>query len=317
MLTVSNLSFSYNQKTVLNNISFSVNPGEHIAIVGQSGCGKSTLLKCLYGLTDLDNGTIYWNDHQILGPAYHLVPGMDFMKYLAQDFGLELFATVAQNIGQHLSNFYLDKKEERVKELLSLVEMTEFAHVKAKLLSGGQMQRVALARALAKEPEVLLLDEPFSHIDSFQKNRLRRNLFAHLKKENITCIVATHDSEESLPFADRIMVMQDGEALAYTTPQELYNNPKNVYTAALFGDINHLNRKDFGGPDEEILCYPHQLKITDETGTPAVVQSCYFHGGYYLIIANINNTTQPIYIQHYTAIKQGKAITIALANIKE
>ncbi|GLB48019.1 ABC transporter ATP-binding protein [Neptunitalea lumnitzerae] len=289
MLNVANISFSYNEKPILKNLSFNVQQGEHIAVVGESGCGKSTLLKCLYGLFDLDAGEMFYNETQILGPAYHLVPGMDFMKYLAQDFDLMPFITVAENIGKYLSNFYKEEKQQRIKELLDMVEMTPYANVKAKLLSGGQMQRVALARAIAREPKVLLLDEPFSHIDSFQKNRLRRNLFQHLKQANITCIVATHDKEESLPFADKILVMKAGEALSFSTPKEVYNNPKNTYTAALFGDINVLNGKDFGKTEKEIICYPHQLHIVPENGTPAMVKECYYRGADYLVIAELQN----------------------------
>ncbi|GLB53396.1 ABC transporter ATP-binding protein [Neptunitalea chrysea] len=292
MLKVSNVCFSYDAKKVLNNISFSVNQGEHIAIVGESGCGKSTLLRCLYGLYDLDEGELAYNNEKILGPAYNLVPGMDFMKYLAQDFDLMPFITVAENIGKYLSNFYKEEKQIRIKELLDMVEMTPYANVKAKLLSGGQMQRVALARAIAREPKVLLLDEPFSHIDSFQKNRLRRNLFRHLKEANITCIVATHDREESLPFADKILVMKAGETLSYDTPNTIYNTPKNKYTAALFGDINVLNKKDFGGYDEELICYPHQVHIVQENGTPATVKECYYRGADYLVIAELTNKQQ-------------------------
>lgn len=311
MLQINNLSFSYQKKQVLKNISFQVNKGEHIALIGESGCGKSTLLKCLYGLFDLEAGEMFWNNTQILGPAYNLVPGMDFMKYLAQDFDLMPFITVAENIGKHLSNFYREEKQQRIKQLLDMVEMTEYANVKAKQLSGGQMQRVALARALAKEPEILMLDEPFSHIDTFQKNRLRRNLFHHLKKENITCIVATHDREESLPFADRILVMKDGETLSYNTPENLYNNPDNIYTASLFGDINLLNRKDFGGTDEEVICYPHHLNIVTDPATPATVKECYFQGAGYLVIAELT-TGQRIFLKHPRPIAKESMINLVL-----
>ena len=164
MLKVHNIQFSYQNAAILKSISFSLEKGKNLAIIGESGCGKSTLLKLIYGLHDLDAGQIFWNDIEVLGPKYHLIPGMPFMKYLAQDFDLMPFITVAENVGKYLSNFFPEDKQVRIAELLEIVEMTEYADVKAKLLSGGQMQRVALARVLALEPEVLLLDEPFSHI---------------------------------------------------------------------------------------------------------------------------------------------------------
>ena len=186
MLQVQNITFGYDDKSVIKQIDFTINKGQNIAIIGESGCGKSTLLKLIYGLYDLDEGQIFWGETEVLGIKFNLVPGMSFMKYLSQDFDLMPYITVAENVGKYLSNVNLEKKQQRIQELLEIVEMSEFANVKAKFLSGGQQQRVALARVLALEPEVLLLDEPFSQIDNFRKNALRRNLFAYLKSREMT-----------------------------------------------------------------------------------------------------------------------------------
>ena len=113
MLRVENLSFSYDRLQVLESIDLRIQRGEHVAIIGESGCGKSTLLKLLYGLMDLKQGEIFWEDEQILGPAYNLVPGAPFMKYLSQDFDLMPFTSVAENIGQYLSVFYPEELKER------------------------------------------------------------------------------------------------------------------------------------------------------------------------------------------------------------
>ncbi len=125
------------------------------------------------------------------------------MKYMSQGFDLMGVTTVAENISEYLSVFYPKELKERTEELLDIIEMKRFAKTKVKHLSIGQQQRVALARALAQKPEVLLLDEPFSHIDNFRKNSLRRNLFNYLKEEKITCLTATHDHNDILPFADQ------------------------------------------------------------------------------------------------------------------
>ena len=255
MLTVRDISFSYNDTPNLNSISFSLTKGKNLALIGESGCGKSTLLKLIYGLYDLDEGQIFWNDTEVLGPKYHLIPGMPFMKYLAQDFDLMPFITVAENVGKHLSNFYPEEKKARIAELLEIVEMTEYANVKAKFLSGGQMQRVALARVLALEPEVLLLDEPFSHIDNFRKNSLRRKLFGYLKEQQITCIVATHDSTDVLAFADEVAIIKEGKIVESGIPKFIYGNPKDKYVASLFGDVNEIKING-----ELKFVYPHQLK---------------------------------------------------------
>jgi ABC-type nitrate/sulfonate/bicarbonate transport system ATPase subunit len=190
MLKIKINNFTFFNQLILENIDIEVERGANLSLIGESGCGKSTLLKIIYGLLDCDNGTVFWNDFQVLGPKFHLVPGMSFMKYLAQDFDLMPFITVGENVGKFLSNFYPEEKQQRIDVLLDLVEMTDFKHVKAKFLSGGQMQRVALARVLAQEPEVLLLDEPFSHIDNFRKNHLRRKIFSYLKEKKITTVVA-------------------------------------------------------------------------------------------------------------------------------
>jgi ABC-type Fe3+/spermidine/putrescine transport system ATPase subunit len=226
MLQVENITFSYDKNKVIKNINFSVSKGQNIAIIGESGCGKSTLLKLIYGLYDLDEGQIFWNENEVLGPKFHLVPGMSFMKYLAQDFDLRPFITVAENVGKYLSNIYPEIKQSRINELLEIVEMTEYSNVKAKFLSGGQQQRVALAKVLALEPEVLLLDEPFSQIDNFRKNSLRRKLFSYLKSKEITCLVATHDSSDSLSFADETIVLNDGKIVTKEKSDYLYKHPK-------------------------------------------------------------------------------------------
>ena len=158
--------------------------------------------------------------------------------------------------------------------------MQEFADVKAKYLSGGQMQRVAIARVLALEPEVLLLDEPFSHIDNFRKNSLRRKLFAYLKQKQITCIVATHDSTDVLSFADEVLVMQQGAIIEKGSPKFIYENPKNLYVASLFGDVNAIEIKG-----KTHFVYPHQLKVVKNSDLKIAVTTCYFRGSHYLVEA--------------------------------
>lgn len=282
MLQVTGISFSYLKEKTLQDISFSTEKGTLLAIIGESGCGKSTLLKLIYGLFDADNGTIFWNSTEVQGPKFNLIPGMDFMKYLAQDFDLMPFITVAENVGKYLSNFYPEEKQQRIAELLAIVEMSDYANTKAKYLSGGQMQRVALARVLALEPEVLLLDEPFSHIDNFMKNSLRRKLFAYLKEKEITTIVATHDSTDVLSFADKVLVLKNGQKVVYTNPITLFSNPPSKYVASLFGEINEIPGHYFDDK-KLILLFPHQLKIVKISKLKGTVSKSYFKGNHYLI----------------------------------
>ncbi|MCK0146798.1 ABC transporter ATP-binding protein [Arenibacter sp. F26102] len=286
MLQVNSLSFAYDKIPVLTDIGFKVSKGEHISIVGESGCGKSTLLKIIYGLLQPDQGDIFWGEKQVLGPDFNLVPGESYMKYLSQDFDLMPFTTVAENVSQFLSVFYPEELKARTAELLEMIDMVPFAKVKVKNLSGGQQQRVALARVLAQKPELLLLDEPFGHIDNFRKNQLRRNLFGYLKKEEISCITATHDFQDILPYANRIIVLKDQEIMVDANTKNLYNNPKNIYTATLFGEANHIPIniiKSYGDVERKIIVYAHEFRISNKSGIPTTVEKCYFMGSHFLI----------------------------------
>jgi ABC-type sulfate/molybdate transport systems ATPase subunit len=279
--------------------------------MGESGCGKSTLLKAIYGLLNLKKGEIYWKENQVLGPKFNLVPGMDLFKYVAQDFDLMPYISVAENIKKFLSRFYPEESEARTQELLDVIEMTSFANTKVKNLSGGQKQRVAIARALANEPELLLLDEPFGQIDNFKKNSLRRKLFTYLKEKNIACIVATHDKNDALSFADSLLIIRNNRILVNNTPIEIYKNPENKYIAALFDDVNDIVLNE-----EKVLLYPHQIKIIEHsaknTALPikrATVLNSYFKGAYWLIEAVFEN--QVVFLNHSADLKKNKAIHIS------
>jgi len=314
MLVVKNISFTYIENPVIENVSFEIAKGQNVAVIGESGCGKSTLLKLIYGLYDLANGEILYNNEPILGPKYNLIPGEDYIKYLAQDFDLMPYTTVEENVGKFLSNIYKDKKKSRVQELLEMVEMTEFAKVKAKYLSGGQQQRVALARVLALEPEILLLDEPFSQIDSFRKNSLRRNLFNYFKKKQITCIIATHDSTEALSFSDETIVLQNGKLIAKGSSRQLYDNPPSFYVASLFGEVNELKQSHFAdleGSDETLLLYPHQLKVVDEGKMKAIVKQCYFKGSHYLVKAAFEK--RALFFEHNSELELNQEVSLEIA----
>ncbi|WP_343707552.1 ABC transporter ATP-binding protein [Flavobacterium sp.] len=286
MLDIQNISFSYTESPVIKNISFSIEKGQNIAIIGESGCGKSTLLKLIYGLYDLDEGKIFYGDKPVLGPKFNLIPGMPYMKYLAQDFDLSPYETVAENVGKFLSNGFANMKKLRVQELLEMVEMEQFSNVKTKFLSGGQQQRVALVRVLALEPEVILLDEPFSQIDAFRKNALRRNLFRYLKQKGITCIIATHDSTDALSFADQAIVMRNGEVLVKDDPSKIYEDPKVKYVASLFGEVNEIPTHlllSYEDETHKTLVYPHQFKMVSESKLMVKIRRTYFRGSHYLI----------------------------------
>lgn len=310
MLQIKKVSFGYYKTTVLKAINFNVDAGKNLAIIGESGSGKSTLLKLIYGEYDLKQGQIFWKDKEILGPKHNLVIGYDFMKYVTQEFDLMPFITVEENIGKYLSRFYPEDKQKRTKELIQVVELEAFANTKVKNLSGGQKQRVAIARALAKQPEILLLDEPFSHIDNFKKQSLRRSVFRFLKEKNITCIVATHDKNDVLGFADEMIVLHNKEIIAKDTPQDLYNNPKLPLVASFFGEYNVI--EPYG------IVYAHQLKIVlrqdqqPNSELKAVVKTSYFNGNSWLIEADYNSKS--IFIEHHSQIDKNSKIQFSIAS---
>lgn len=286
MLKITSVDYTISDRFSLRNLHFSIEQGAHVAIIGESGCGKTTLLKLIYGLYDTTSGTIFWKDTQITGPKENLVPGMPFIKYLSQDFDLMPFISVEENIKKFLSRLYPEESAQRTEELLEVVEMSAFAKAHVKTLSGGQKQRVALAQSIAKEPEILLLDEPFSHIDNFRKNRLRRKLFSYLKKQQITCIVATHDSTDILSYMDQTIVIREGEIISNAPTKELYKNPKTHYIASLFGEVNEIPAYLFDPTLKDtstlVLVYPHQI-VEATMGLEVIIQQSYFKGSYYLI----------------------------------
>lgn len=304
MLKVKNLFYSYDPEIpVLKGISFEIGEGDHLCVMGESGCGKSTLLKGIYGLLDLDEGEIFWKEKQVLGPAYNLVPGMPFFKYVAQDNDLMPFTSVADNVSKYLSRIDMEGAKRRTDELLEVIGMSEFREKKVKDLSGGQKQRVALARALALDPELLLLDEPFSQVDNFKKNSLRRTLFNYLKDKGIACVVATHDSEDALSFADKMLVIQHNKQEAFAAPADLFKNPPGKYVASLFDDVNEV---EVGG--KKTLLYPDQIQIVNDSEKNGRVLRSYFKGSHWLI--EIQYQEQLLYVNH--SVKLPEQMTVSL-----
>jgi ABC-type Fe3+/spermidine/putrescine transport system ATPase subunit len=292
MLKLESVCYSYKQAFRLDDVSFKVNKGECLGIIGKSGCGKTTILKLIFGEFEPESGKIEWDGKKVLGPSEQLISGHEDFKYVTQDFELMPFISVLENIIKPLSRQYMSQNVERARTLLKVVDLERFEHRKVKNLSGGQKQRVALAQALAKKPKLLLLDEPFSHIDNFLKNELRRNLFELLKKEEITCVVVTHDIADILPFSDNIAVLKNGNLLKYNSPENLYNSPELPYVAGLFGDYNHIESDlitDLNVGMESVIVYPQDVEIEEDRHGNTKVIDQYFSGSHYLVKVKWNN----------------------------
>jgi iron(III) transport system ATP-binding protein len=282
MLQLIEINFAFAKAETLKNISLEIKQGTHVAVIGESGCGKSTLLDITYGLLQAKSGQVVWDNEELLGANHHLVPGHPMMKYVPQEFDLMPFTTVFENVGEHLS-IQIDDRSERIAQLLDVVDMSDFKDRKVKTLSGGQKQRVAIAKALAQEPQLLLLDEPFSHIDNFRKNALRRKLFAYLTDNNISCLVATHDRDDVLSFCHKTVIMRKGEIIDYRNTKEVYEQPLSVYTASLFDEVNFIPQ-EWLDVSKDLVLYPHQLVIA-KNGFEVQVKQSFFQGTDYLILA--------------------------------
>ena len=312
MLSVESLSFKYDQKKVLKNVSFQLPKGGHLAIMGESGSGKSTLLKVIYGLLEPKEGKVFWNGKQVMGPRYQLIAGEQSMKLVSQEPDLMPYISVRENIETHLSVFDEETHQERIDELLEIVGLRKFADVRADRLSGGQKQRVALAKAIAQEPEVLLLDEPFSNIDQFLKNNLRLQFFSNLQEKGITLITASHDPEDVIPFADYLLVIKNGKPIVFDSPKMVYDKPKSLYTASLFGYINELPIsifENYSTSKGKILIYPHEFYLTNDSGIEAYVVNNHFKGAHYLIEA-VSKDGHSLYFTNANALKIHTQVTL-------
>ena len=282
LLEINNLYFSHSQeKPLFQNFNLKLDEGKIIALAGESGCGKSTLLSLIYGLHDWNQGEIVFEGRKLMGPKGNLVPGEAEMKFVAQNFDLMPYATVADNVGKFISNINLAKKKETVLELLDVVGLVEFADVLPKNLSGGQQQRVAIARALSVLPKLLLLDEPFSNLDFARKIELREKLFRYVKENNISLVISTHELQDIIAWTDQIIVLQNGRLIQNNSAEETYKDPYNPYVAKLFGEVNIFTDNEISELQiSRFFYYPHQIKIS-ENGVEAEVLESRFGGNHY------------------------------------
>ncbi len=282
LLEINNLYFSHTKdQPLFENFNLKLNEGKIIALAGESGCGKSTLLSLIYGLLNWERGEILFKDQKLMGPKGNLVPGEPEMKLVAQNFDLMTYATVAENVGKFISNINLTKKKESVNELLDVVGLSEFANTLPKNLSGGQQQRVAIVRALSVLPKLLLLDEPFSHLDFARKIELREKLFKYVKEKNISLIISTHEIQDIIPWLDQIVILDHGKLIQTDDAEETYKNPYNQYVAKLFGEVNifsEAEKSDF--KISNFAYFPQNIKISAE-GFAAQVLESRFAGNHY------------------------------------
>ncbi len=239
MLAVSTISLAY-EKPVLCDVSLTLVGSEIIGLVGKSGAGKSSLLKIMAGLIDQDNGDVLLDGKLQPKSSLRLIPGTKGIELVNQDFKLDVYHTVAENIRESILYLPNAERERRVEQMLSLFELKPIRHQKAHLLSGGEQQRLAIARAVAKKPKVLLLDEPFAHLDARLRLKLTNFLLKLKEKEGVAMVIVSHDGQEILGVSDSICILKNGRLSRKKNRIESYYNPSSKIDALFFGPINSI-----------------------------------------------------------------------------
>ncbi|WP_119678294.1 ABC transporter ATP-binding protein [Indioceanicola profundi] len=246
-LSLDRVSHRYRTKLAVNDVSLSIAAGEIVCLVGPSGCGKSTLLRLAAGLETLQQGTIGIDGRTIAEPGHALAPERRGIGLVFQDYALFPHLTVLDNVRFGLNRLPAAEQKLRAMEALTQVGMQDYAKSYPDALSGGQQQRVALARAMAPKPAVLLLDEPFSGLDTRLRETVRDETLHVLKKSGAATMIVTHDPEEAMFLADRIALMRDGQLVQVGAPVELYTRPACIFAASFFGEVNQLSARVRGG----------------------------------------------------------------------
>ena len=218
---------------LLHNITFTQRKHQKIAIAGETGAGKSTLLKIIAGLSQPDSGEVFFENERVRGPEEELLPGHAGIAYLSQHFELQKFLRVEQVL--RYSNTLADQV---VRKLYEVCQIDHLLSRKTDQLSGGEKQRIAICRLLISSPRLLLLDEPFSHLDMVHKNTLKTVIDDIGDKLKISCILVSHDPEDTLSWADNILVMKAGRVIQNDKPEIIYRQPFNEYAGGLFGNYN-------------------------------------------------------------------------------
>jgi multiple sugar transport system ATP-binding protein len=270
----------------IRNISFEVNRGEVIAIIGESGSGKSTLLKCIYGLLKLDSGEVLLNGTKVLGPDEQLIPGSKEMKMVTQDFSLNIYAKVYDNIASMLSNTDVKAKQQKTASIMEHLHIEHLKEKKIISLSGGEQQRVAIAKAMVSDTKVLLLDEPFSQVDALLKNQLRADVKRLAAETGVTVLMVSHDPADGLFLANQILLIKDGQLIQQGEPSFVYNHPEHVYTAQLLGNAVVLNATEarkigLESDKQEVVFYPEWVELKNSWNSRRFeVREVYYKGFY-------------------------------------
>lgn len=316
LLKVANVTRQIEDTVAVNAVSFTQNKLEKIAIAGETGSGKSTLLKIVAGLVQPDSGSVMFNNKRIAGPDEKLVAGHEDIAYLSQHFELQKFLRVEQVLE------YANKlTDDEAGTLFELCRIDHLLKRRTDELSGGEKQRIAIARLLISAPKLLLLDEPFSNLDMMQRNTLKSVLEDLCRGLKITCILVSHDPQDVLTWANKILIMKNGKVVQKGTPEAVYKMPVNAYTAGLFGKFSHINIAETNLPipgrnkikRKELYLRPENLQLVskNDKSVKAQITKVIFTGDRYEL--ELATTTEELIVQtEKSKYKAGDNVYISL-----
>jgi iron(III) transport system ATP-binding protein len=316
MLQLAGINLSFGRNHVVRDVSFEVGRGALVCLLGPSGCGKTTTLRLIAGLEAPASGTVTIDGQRVSGNGRLVPPHRRNVGFLFQDFALFPHLTVAENVAFGLARLDRDAARRRTLEMLERVRLLEHAGKYPHMLSGGEQQRVALARALAPNPGLILLDEPFSDLDTSLRGQVRDETLRLLRDTGVTTVMVTHDPEEAMLTADRIVLMRDGQVVQTGTPNALYLHPVDAFTAGFFGDLNRLdgivdggwirtclgaipNRQHADGSRVDVLIRPDALTLappgtrSNQPDTEARVCAVQYAGRCSLVRIGLGDGTDP------------------------
>ncbi|MGV3504077.1 MAG: ABC transporter ATP-binding protein [Adhaeribacter sp.] len=288
LLEVKGIWFRENRQEVLKDISFTQTQGRKLALAGETGSGKSTLLQVIAGLVQPGEGLVLFDKQKVKGPAEVLVPGHPGIAYLSQQYELPQFLRVEQVL-----RYANTLEPEDAAALFELCHISHLLERSTSQLSGGERQRIALARLLLGGPRLLLLDEPYSNLDRAHKNLLQGVIRDLSQELGITCLLVSHDPQDTLSWADEILVLQNGALLQQGSPEQVYRQPRNTYAAGLFGSYNLVSGEaasliaqalDLSQvPGKSLLIRPENLHLATgaEPAFAARLEAKRFFGAYY------------------------------------
>ena len=292
-LNIENLIKFYSKDNpLIKDLNFSVNKGEFVSFIGESGSGKTTFLKCLAGLEKINSGKITLNNRVLDDKTTFVKPNHRKIGFIFQDYPLFPHLSVLENLKINLDEQY----EKNIKYYIELTGLDNLLNRYPHELSGGEQQRVCITRALIREPDLLLMDEPFSNLDVSIKSKIQSEVYKILKSTDTTTILVTHDIKDTFDISDRILVFKAGIVQQYDKPEEMYCNPVNCYCAKILGDLNriHIDGK-------ELYIRPEKIKIVDKSKHKIKVEKTSFIGKEYKIKGTLNK--DEIYFYNSVPIK--------------